>query len=143
MNPKNPRQRLARRLTWTLGLALLPFACFGFLVPTSRIHHNGSSRLTVDKFTDSIQRDDWPSASKCYAKAGKSRAELMVLLGLPRHEPLPDIEFVRSENYFLPFTGEHEVYTYALHRDHHTARMNVDAVATRQSWRIDSVRLSP
>lgn len=142
MKHKNSRQRLVRRLTWTLGLALLPFACFGFLVPTLRIRHIGSSRLTVDKFTDSIQRGDWQGASKCYAGTGRSRAELMTLLGFPRRDPVPGIEFVRSENYFLPFTGEHEIYTYVLHRDHHTAWMNVDVVATRQTWRVNSVRLS-
>ncbi len=143
MKPRDSRQRLVRRLTWTLGLALLPFACYGLVVPTSRMHRNGASFLVVEKFTAAVERDDWQAASKCYADAGRFQTELSALLGLPRHELPVCLELAQSADYYLPFSGEHEVYTYTLRRDRHTARMKIDAVATGQTWKIDSVLLSP
>lgn len=143
MNFKHPRQRLIRHLTWTLGLALLPFACYGLLVPNSFIRHPGGSRLVVDKFTEAVRTTDWQTASACYAGTPGVRTDLASLLDFPNYGPLDGLEPNRNANYYLPFTGEHEVYNYALHQGRHAAQMKIDVVASGQTWKIDAVRLSP
>jgi len=143
MRLKNRRQRLVRRITWTSGLVLLPFACCGLVVPDSLMHHPGGSRLVVDTFTGAIRTADWQTASACYTGTSEVRAELASRLDFPNYGPLGGLEFSRSGNYYLPFTGEHEVYIYVLHQQRHAARMKIDVVAAGQTWKIDSVRLSP
>lgn len=143
MKLKNRRQHFVRRVTWTFGLVLLPFACYGLVVPNSLMHHPGGSRLVVDTFTRAIQTADWQTASACYPGTSEVRAELASQLDFPNYGPLNGLGFSRSANYYLPFTGEHEVYIYALHQERHAAQMKVDVVAAGQTWKIDSVRLSP
>lgn len=136
MKSGNARQSLARRLTWILGIPLLPVACYGFAVPFLKVHlPSQPSGILVEKFTRAIQAADWETATSYYADAPRLKAELA--------EPLPGFQLSQSANYFLPFSGEHEMYFYSQRGDRHNARLIVDVVASGNTWKIYSARLLP
>lgn len=136
MKSGNARQRLARRLTWILGIPLLPVACYGFAVPLLKGHPPAQpSGIVVEKFTRAIQVADWKTATSYYTDAPRLKAELT--------GSLSGFQLSQSTSYFLPFSGEHEMYFYSLRGNRRNARLIVDVVASGDTWSIYSARLLP
>lgn len=139
---KNRPQRIARRMTKTLGVMLLPLAVCGLAFACQRTLGPRSSAPLVERFARAIQMADWQSALLSFPQqTSQLQRELEGNYGAVRECTLR-----QSEGYHLPFRGEHVLYVYDLRCKRHDARLTVKTgvkKGTRTIWEIESVRLSP
>jgi len=122
MTLKNSPQRIAHRMTKTLGLLLLPLAFCGFALACQKVLGPRSSAPLVGQFTRAIQTADWHTASVCYPQQASQLRQKIE----DKYGPVRTYTLRQSEDYHLPFRGEHVIYVYDLHCQRHDARMTVE-----------------
>ena len=144
MTQTKQRQRRVQRFTWVLSIPLVPLAYYGFAAPFQRIQRPlTSSRPIVENFVRAVGAADWGAADVYYAETPQLRDQFSTQLEFPRYGSTDGFQFEQCTNYYLPFTGEHDLYIYDVHQNGHEARLVVRAKAAGQNWKIDSVRLLP
>jgi hypothetical protein len=140
---KNTQHRV-RRFAWVFGIPLVPLACYGFAAPFQQIQRpRSASGPVAEKFVKAVGTADWKTAEACYSGTPQLREQLSAQLQFPAYGSTNGFQFLQCTNYYLPFSGEHDLYTYTVHENQHEARLLVGVKTAGQTWKIDSVRLLP